>query len=168
MLKLRFIKQNTCPITKKEYYDSINRIPLKISFDDYFPRPESIYTRNYFDNNLIEIGFAKSNGFLLDITLVSFNNDSIVNEELNINLNPNEFFRCKLSDSQVAFLDNRISKIYKGSSYICISFDDLDLPKLTFFQCGEHIYLGTDDNGFLKSIVFNRLSIENLYSIFGF
>jgi hypothetical protein len=168
MLNISFFEQKIGSQTKVEFYDSLNRIPFSISIGSFSSFPNAIYARNLSINSFVDFRFNKDSGELFEISMISINTGSIINAEPFLEVDPNHTFICKLNEIDSVLEDKIPTTIYTKNDLFCLMIGDLDEAKLNFFQIGTDIYLGIDENNFLKSLVLKSLSNENLNSIFGF
>lgn len=168
MLNVSFFEQKVRPQIKVEFCNNLSRIPFEISIGsfDSFPRP--IYARNLSDNSFIEFRFNKDNGDLFEITMVSVKVDSVIKDVPFLDLECESTFTCNLNSANSVLEDKMPTKIYSGDNLFCLMIGDPNETKLKYYKIAADIFLGVDENSFLRSLVLKNLSKENLNNILGF
>jgi hypothetical protein len=167
MIKVFFKGETLCPTTKLEMYDSINRIPFSISFGEYSTSRSTIYCRNINCKNFIEFIFDFKSTRLYEISLVSFDNDSILNRNEHLNTSNEKVFSCYFLKEK-STLDNKFPVIiYKYINSIKIELVFPESISIATYCIAENCYLEVDENGYLKSIILSGLNENSVRNILG-
>ncbi|MEO6839008.1 MAG: hypothetical protein ABI185_11525 [Ginsengibacter sp.] len=168
MLVVRFKKIENHPKSKIEFYNSINRIPLSITIGDYLSLPNTIYCENALGQNFIELRFDKDRKNLYEISLVTIQNDTVINKSLNKKVQTDEFYICNIVEGESLLKDTLPIEIERDENSICINLLNNKSSNITYFHVSDNTFLGIDDDCYLISIFINKLSDENIKSIFGY
>lgn len=128
---------------------------------------ERIYTRDFNDGNFVEIWFNEKDSSLKEITLVSFNEESVKftdSIEYSNNLE-NIYYKCFLEFSSKLEFEYPIY-IYRSDISIRIIFHDF-LTK-NYFKVSTNCLIGIDDSNKISSIDLINIDTQNINNIFGF
>jgi hypothetical protein len=167
MIKLSFSESGK-KSAKKGYYTPINPIPFSINMNWSETFPSTIYCRNLSGENFIEFRFDKSNQILFEISMISIQNDSIQNtSSIDVNIGKDKYFASKIIEEESICEDQQNAIIYRTPKSFCIVFGDKKMPDLVYYQIAEDIFLGIDDNFYLRSVLLDNLLRTDLVDIFG-
>lgn len=168
MLKLEFKSTNYHSESKIEFYNSITRIPFTIRIGNHFEIPESIYYDNIYDETFVDFRFVKSDNSLFEINLICTNNEHVNEKEDVLDITDEQYFICKLIESDRILRDSVPVKFLKRTGSLQLLFNQSDRLSFSYFKIAHNIYLSTNEEGFLTSIVLDGLSTDDIYNILGF
>jgi hypothetical protein len=165
MLKISFT-ENTTPYLDINYTDDY--IPFVLKFISNTKTPSTIYARCFSNETLIEFRFNEYTKSLYEITLVSFNPNSIVviNNEYNY-INDNCTYNCLINEEKSNFI---LSNSIQITAYInAIQLDIIgDVKYLTtYYKIAENCFIGINEDNFLVSLLLTDLSNNQVQNILG-
>ena len=167
MIRLEFKALSECPRTKIDFFNSINRIPVSTTLGDYVSLPETIYSRNIFEENFVEFRFDKDTKDLYEITLVAIDKDYVNISENSLNHYCNGYHLCKIIEEESVLEDLLPMAIEKFQNSVKFQFDFVDVKTETLFCIGSNVYVGVNSKSFLTCVILSGLSEDEIFSIFG-
>jgi len=164
MIKIKFKEVDEIPKSKLVVYNNVSRIPFEMEVGDNLTSFEPQYTRYIVNQNFIEFRFKKEDNILYNITLVSFDENSISKVDSYIDINSNKFYSCILEEN----LDEvqNLIEIERGEDFIIISFSGYE--KIEYYAISKGCSIGIDSNSNLVSVIISNLSNSELIDIFGY
>jgi len=169
MLKLNLEELKNESELKLEFYDVISRIPLNIKLHNCKIIPSIIKFDNLDGGNFIEFRFNKDTLELLEITIVSIDNDSVeIVDKIDVDIaniqNNNFFLDCFNAKERRKRLSIKIMRTFNS---ICFTFGETN-HELNYYRVSGDFYIGLDSSYMLKSFFIEGLSEQNLRDIFGY
>ena len=139
-------------------------IPFTLMIENYNTLPETIYARNYCDENFIEFRFNKETRDLYEITLVSFHPNRIIEIE---NTSPQQerqgVFNCMIDDESELII-SRPMKVTRSNDTLSIVWSENELD---YFSISRNCVVGIDKENQLCAVLLTSLSEKQLDLITG-
>jgi hypothetical protein len=170
MLKLEFKAIESCPRTKIDFYNNINRIPFSISIGEYSSLPSTIYSRNMHGENFIEFRFDKDKLNLYEISLVTIQNSSVIKTPSNpLPVFGNmEFYVCNICEEESLLEGCLPMEIERDNNSVHINLKANYSSIFKYFSIGNNCSLGVSSDFYLKSIYLHGINKEDIFDIFGY
>jgi hypothetical protein len=167
MIKVEFKKLELEPCTRVEYYNSINRIPISVTIGNCQMLIGSIFGRNIDNQNFIEFSFDKVKKNLYNITILTIQNDTVINKTTDLPNIQSESYVCDIIEEN-SIIENVLPLIIiRYRNAIQIEINTQNIAKDELYKIGKDCYIGVDVENYLRSIIFTSLTANNLYDIFG-
>lgn len=139
-------------------------IPFTLMIENYNVLPETIYARNYCEENFIEFRFNKDTRELYEITLVAFHPNKIIETE-NTSFLPKRqgIFNCMIDD-EIELIISKPMKVTRSNDTLSIVWSENELD---YFFISRNCVVGIDNDEVLCAAILTSLDKNQLNSITG-
>lgn len=161
-MKVYFNNTDIVPFSELIIYNRLNRIPFTLKLSDGQLR-DTIYTRNLFGKNFIELRFDQNTKQLYEITLVAVQNDTVKLEEYKASKSAG-FFNCYIDEDEKLIISESM-QILRSNKSLSFVWGNQESKS---YRVTQNCFLGVDDNNYVCSISLTDLTAEAIFEILGF
>lgn len=162
MIKVNFSPKNNHADVNIEYDDFI---PFTIKIGERNYLPDTIYTRNIYNENFLEFRFESESKKLYEITAVGIDFINVIKIEQISFLNSFPLlYECYFSDENISFLFSEMTHVYKDKSSIKIEWNSKG--DMNYYNISEQCTIGVNSSGELACLIINNIETDMLNSIF--
>jgi hypothetical protein len=165
MIKLKFNKVISEPLSELVPYSSFNPIPATLKLSNTSMLSNTIYSRNLSGENFIEFRFNKDTKKLYEITIVAIQEDTVKLDVYDWNSSEDDYYECFILDENCDLEFSIPIQILRSENALSFSWGDQTSKK---YAIAKNCILGIDTNNNLCSIILVYLSKELIYKILGF